>query len=128
MMTSTNLRRIMFVHVMLTIPYFFAMVFLPHVTPALLRDVAYEPVGYVFVQLLGGVMLMMAIAEFLSIRQEDPTSHRIVALGVMVYFINGFFVSLLAMINGVWGGIGWINPISYGLFAVLYALFWYQER
>ncbi len=128
MMTSTNLRRVMLFHAILTIPYFFALVFFPHLTPTLLRDVPYEPVGFVFAQLLGGVMLMMMTAELLSIRQTDPTPHRIVALAVMLYLINGAIFSGIAMINDVWQPFGWINPALYAVFATLYGLFLYQER
>jgi hypothetical protein len=83
------------------------------------------PVESFMAQYAGLGTFVMGLLALFSRDITDHKAQRAVILTLLCANIIGVFVSVLGLISGVIGAIGWVVVVFYLFFAVGYAYFWF---
>jgi hypothetical protein len=115
------LRRVFRVHAVAAASYAVVLLFFPTFFWQLTAKDQATDFGFAVAQLLGAPMVLMTCVTWIASGLADSKLQRKIALAILLYLCTGFVVTLWQQLQGMWGVGGWSSPVSYLLFASLYA-------
>ncbi len=110
------------IHSIAAASYAVVLLFLPTLFWRLTAKDPATDFGIGIAQLLGAPMVFMTCVTWLASGINDPKIQRPLALAVLLYLSTGFIVTLAQQLQGKMGVLGWSSPLSYSVFALLYAV------
>ena len=116
------LKAVLKVHSVAAASYAVVLLFFPTLFWQLTAKDAATDFGLSVAQLLGAPMVLMTLVTWIASGLTDAKTQRQLALAILIYLATGFVVTLWQQLQGKWGIGGWSSPVSYLLFASLYAI------
>jgi hypothetical protein len=116
------LKAVLKIHAVAAASYAVVLLFFPTLFWQLTAKDPATDFGLSVAQLLGAPMVLMTLVTWIASGLTDAKVQRQLGLAIVLYLCTGFVVTLWQQLQGKWGLGGWSSPVSYLLFASLYAV------
>jgi hypothetical protein len=106
-----NVRTMLTVNTLLALLFGIGFLILPGVILPIF-GIAADPATMLMAELLGAALIGIGVVTWLVKDSGFTPPVRAIVTGLLVFNVLGFIVSLLAVVNGVTNGVGWILPAA----------------
>ncbi len=107
-------------HALVAIAYAIPLIFYPQLVLKLLYYGNINALSGELAKLFGAQLLLLSIVAWHASYSNDFKTRRYIILGLCIYTLSGFVITLIGQLNGTWASWGWTNIIEYAFFGFIY--------